>query len=330
MCVFNVLARLVPIVLCLLCVAPTAAIDKTTKEYIVRLQKQSMRQRQVTFNVAQTNGLPSKCIPAPPPTNQFGHNGLAWDGRHLWVASDSEDSAGRGIIYQIDPEDGRIVTSFPTPGSFALDLTFDGQYLWNINISDDNEQRLYQIDRNDGSVIRSIPSPSDNSVILSGLTWDGRTLWVTQWSSSQPQDDVIHQIDPANGAVLNSFSAPYHEASLSKLAWDGANLWFVSAFNNGLFKLDPDDGEVFVSVPSEFLRGLTFDETILWAITVSDPPEICQVTVDTSPGQSVTILPPAGKLILSQQFDLVLFVKAEDASVLRITTTLVVHFVSSL
>ena len=267
--------------LCLLWLASVSALDNASEARLVRMQKQLRQQRQAVFGPTQTNAIVGRCIPAPPPSNAFGNDGLAWDGQHLWVASNSDGITEPGRIWQLDPQDGRVLHSFAAPGPGTHDLTFDGQHLWNVDFLDD---RLYQIDRTDGSVIRSIPAPEGISY---GLTWDGSTLWVSESLRSR----ALLQVDPRDGSVLQTFRPPNLDPALSTLAWDGAHLWFGSPFDDGVFKLDPDDGDVFAFVPYNVMdRGLTYDGTVFWADTV--PSEICQLTLDTSPGQSLTILPP--------------------------------------
>jgi len=66
---------------------------------------------------------------------------------------------------------GDIVTSFPSPGTCPVGLTFDGKFLW---IADYKTDTLYQIDPENGGVVNSLPSPGFRP---SGLTWDGKYLW---------------------------------------------------------------------------------------------------------------------------------------------------------
>ncbi len=86
----------------------------------------------------------------------------------------------------------------------------------------------------------------------------------------------------SDGSVLKSFIAPHGEASLSGLAWDGTHLWFRSPSDDGIYKLDPDDGSVLEFVPySRTSSGLTFDGSFLW--NNSTDKEICQLEVDIEP-----------------------------------------------
>jgi hypothetical protein len=47
------------------------------------------------------------------------------------------------MIYQLNPSDGSVITSFSAPGSEIGDLTWDGCYLW---CNDNLALKIYQID----------------------------------------------------------------------------------------------------------------------------------------------------------------------------------------
>ena len=80
-------------------------------------------------------------IPSPGPSPQ----GMAWDGTHLWLSDDSTDT-----IYNINPLNGFINSSFSSPGSEPRGLTYDGTYLWNI---DNNSRKIFKLKPENGSII---------------------------------------------------------------------------------------------------------------------------------------------------------------------------------
>jgi len=51
-------------------------------------------------------------------------DGMAWDGRHLWLGCDGLDS-----IWKMDTL-GNILATIPAPNITATGLCWDGQYLW--------------------------------------------------------------------------------------------------------------------------------------------------------------------------------------------------------
>lgn len=255
--------------------APTIQVSSdnyTNKEMIVESKKQLLRQRLTNTELPQgaddikaikavQDLFVIKCLPAPSTES----DGLTWDG-NLWVSSDISFDDINNKIYKLNPEDGQVLDWFYSPGPGPHDLAFDGQYLWNVDFL---TEKIYQIDPNTKATIRSIPAPAG---ITSGLTWDGNTLWVSEWLN----DNVIYQIDPLDGTVLKSFPAPDNEASLSGLAWDGAYLWFSSPLKAGIYKLDPNNGDIleFFSYLNT-AQGLTYDDLSLWNNTSSN--EICQL-----------------------------------------------------
>ncbi len=104
----------------------------------------------------------------PTPDNYI--SGLAFDGKHLWLAN--QDIAGDPrLIYQVDPFTGAVLRSFASPSSVSSGLTFDGKSLWHVDYS---LNMLWEIDRVTGAVI--------NSVVLGdqpkGITFDGKYVWI--------------------------------------------------------------------------------------------------------------------------------------------------------
>lgn len=106
-------------------------------------------------------------------------HGITWDGQYLWTTN-----FGPKTITKINPDNGQILHTIPTPGEKCIGLTWDGQYLWTDDFEKDS---LYQISPEDGSVIYAVVSPNTNP---RDLAWDGQYLWVVSamaWT--------IYQID---------------------------------------------------------------------------------------------------------------------------------------
>ena len=137
-------------------------------------------------------------------------------------------------------------------------------------------------------IIKSFPAPG--GYYAYGLTWDGTNLWCGEdWRG------WIFQVDTANGAVLDSFQAPY-EANHG-LAWDGTYLWVAGdyTFNGFLFKMT-STGLVVDSIPSvagDYPGGLTWDGTYLWvSMYYPHPAQIYRI--DPTSGSVIDSILPQG------------------------------------
>lgn len=118
---------------------------------------------------------------APDSPNANAH-GCAYDPAtgSLWL-SDSESDT----IYELDPADGAVRSSFPAPGSEVRGLTFDGQDLWAI---DYDTLTLIQFDLS-GNVQHTVSIAALGND-PEGLEFDGTYLWI-----DENQNDLIYQVD---------------------------------------------------------------------------------------------------------------------------------------
>ncbi len=102
--------------------------------------------------------------------------GLPLTGPHIWASADRK-------IHKLDTE-GRVLTSFDSPGNDPTGLAFDGTHLWN---TDSQSNRIHKLDT-EGNVLASFDSPADKAY---GLAYDGEYLWHTDDGG-----DRIFQISP--------------------------------------------------------------------------------------------------------------------------------------
>ncbi len=109
--------------------------------------------------------------------------GLAWDGINLWMNVFYIGTIDTIFKYNTSSS---IIQKFPSMGHFSKGLTFDGQYLWASDNT--NNPVIYKIDTLTGNVIDTLVAPGGN--YPNGLTWDGNYLWVSNNSS-----DSLYQID---------------------------------------------------------------------------------------------------------------------------------------
>lgn len=167
--------------------------------------------------------------------------------------------AGSAVMICDSPvQASSVIRSIPHPGPWGHGLTWDGQYLWS---SDYTEDMLYQLDPTDGNVTRSFAAPGPDP---QGLAWDGQYLWYADSNWSDPTHNYIAKLDPTDGSILRSFKAP--GSSPMGLEWDGQYLWNVDLDEATIYKLDPEDGSIIASFPSPSTSpyGIAWDGQYLW------------------------------------------------------------------
>ena len=129
---------------------------------------------------------------------------------------------------------GQVVTSFDTPGSFPVGLTFDGTNLW---LSDYKADVLSCIDPASGKKIREIPSPG---FWPAGLAWDGSCLWNVDYKQKK-----IFKVDPKDGGILFAVDTP--TGNPEGLTWDGQTLWVSDSRAKKIMRIDLSDGTLHPS-----------------------------------------------------------------------------------
>ncbi len=130
--------------------------------------------------------------------------GLAWDPNlgHLWVATmfdldaASEESEGDGEIFEVDPAEGALVSSFPTRPITEEDEFFTGVIdglafdsgtgtLWFSTLGAFN---VYQVTV-EGELLSSFALPFGPEFWNAGLTFDGNHLWLSL-RMGMPKEDL--------------------------------------------------------------------------------------------------------------------------------------------
>ena len=106
--------------------------------------------------------------------------GLASDDRVLWMTDVVADT-----ISAVDPRNGRILRSFPSPGGDVQAVEVVPGHLLGVPLPrvlvavDNGTDTICVLDPRDGAIIKAAPAPSD---LPFGLSFNGRTLWVTDSS----------------------------------------------------------------------------------------------------------------------------------------------------
>ncbi|MBM4388131.1 MAG: SMP-30/gluconolactonase/LRE family protein [Deltaproteobacteria bacterium] len=170
--------------------------------------------------------------------------GIAFDGKNLWVADHKSD-----VIYEISPDDGKVVSSFPAPANRPAGVAVDPAAK-TLFVSDLGEKRIYLIDMESQIVVHSFESPVENPA---GLAWDGKALYV-----SDSREDKIHSIDARDGTTINTIPAP--SENVTGLAFDGKYLWAADRVEDEIYMIDQRDGEVIniVKSPGKYPFGIAF------------------------------------------------------------------------
>ncbi|MFB0509393.1 MAG: T9SS type A sorting domain-containing protein [bacterium] len=133
-------------------------------------------------------------------------------------------------------------------------------YVWMIQdvapIVDFNQKPTLQTSFSLNLEIDSFPSPDTAPF---GLEWINGKLW-----HSDLRARIIYQLEPTNGSVLRSFSAP--DQWSKDLAFDGNYLFVCGNYASRIHKIDTINGNLIGSfnAPGSNPVGLCFDGTYLW------------------------------------------------------------------
>jgi streptogramin lyase len=179
--------------------------------------------------------------------------GLAWDGSSLWVVAGTNPELP--VIYELDPADGSVRSSFAAPGPGHRDLAWDGEALW---YSAHGTRSIYRLDPADGSVLSQFGAPVGGEGHPRGLAWDGTHLWHADASSPERR---IFRLSPEDGEVLEEFTSPV--TLPMALEWDGSHLW-VSQLSeprpSRVVRFDTS-GDVVQTIPSprDLTGGVAWD-----------------------------------------------------------------------
>lgn len=156
--------------------------------------------------------------------------GLTHDGDYLWVV----DSDGH-TVYKLNDRNGSVITSFEIASEhadFAAGFAFDGKFTWSL----DTEDLIHPIDENlvfvqrdlHGDVIKEFTIQKGNG---GGLTWVDNSLWY-----SDNYYDMIYQVDPNRGIIVDSLDAPGGNYP-NGMAYDGKYLWLANGDSDRLYQI---------------------------------------------------------------------------------------------
>jgi outer membrane protein assembly factor BamB len=195
-----------------------------------------------------------------------GPDGLAYcNGRMFFVTSgEGEPEYLAETIYEINPNTGAVINSFPAPPNDGLDaLGLSGDRLYALDFTNNT---IYVLNPDTGAVITSY---TPGAYLMGGGTFAGtrNSLFFTG-GDEEEEGDTVYELNPANGAVLNSFSPPGSAANIYGLGFSSSrNTLFLggSAGIATIYELNPNNGNEINSFPhpeGTFITALAADECV--------------------------------------------------------------------
>ena len=183
------------------------------------------------LRIDSEDGSVLESFPTPVLCRPEGPCGLAYSGISLYFA-DATDPDQR--IYELNPEDGTIWNSIPSPTNSVDGLAYCGDQLYAMSFLED---RIYKLDPKKGTVLDILEPGVD---LVGGLGAGSDRIF-----ASRIRPGRIFELDPENGAVINELET---ELELpTGLALIGGRL-FATDFEAGILAvLDPDSGELLES-----------------------------------------------------------------------------------
>jgi len=162
-------------------------------------------------------------------------NGVAYDGRHVWLATGA-------ALLAVDPDSGQAARSIEakTPAGTA----FDGKVFFQIA-----GDRIQKIDPHSGKVLASVPTPEGEG--HSGLAWADGMLWVAHFDNRK-----IYQVDPETGKVLNVLESNRY---VTGVTWVDGELWHGTWEDDAseLRQIDARTGQVLASLAMPAGKGVS-------------------------------------------------------------------------
>jgi sugar lactone lactonase YvrE len=172
-------------------------------------------------------------------------DGIAWDGTYIWLTGETNRR-----IYKVNPANGAVVSSIPSPNTLPTGLAWDGSYLW---VADAASYEIYKLDPSSGSVVSSFSAPGTHQS-CEGLAWDGANLWHTNFV-----DNRVWKLNPANGQVLAQFTL-FGKTGLTGVAWHPSGfLWLSDQNTDSVYRVGPSGGTILerCPAPDTVVQGLT-------------------------------------------------------------------------
>ncbi len=162
-------------------------------------------------------------------------------------------------IYKFSSEDGHVIKTLDIDTGYGSGLAFDGEHLW---YSDRDNFKIVQIDTAVGGVLKEF---SVGKRPVGGLSWVNSVLWLNSNQEKSAIGDTTFQISAITGEVISYF-LPYGPQPTG-LASDGISVWTSDNKKDMIYRLDINTRAVIDSLKApggEYPNGLAFDGRYLW------------------------------------------------------------------
>lgn len=191
-------------------------------------------------------------------------SGITFDDRGHLRAADWSQGVGPKRIYEIRPNDGKLIGSIPAPSDWTGGLAFANGYLWAAANS-----KLHRVNPRNGRVNKRIKLWSEQAYGR-GLGFDGRHFWFADQndrSKKRKKPGEIELVHPTHGRTVQVLKSPSRNGGMT---FDGKNVWYVSGEHAVLHKINPKTGKSVASYPihgvpeGAFAHDLAWDGRSLW------------------------------------------------------------------
>lgn len=177
-------------------------------------------------------------------------------------------------LYQLNEADGSLVQEWNTravaPGGSPQGVAWDGDAIWMSAAGTDRQ--IYRLDTSGSTLTatETIPAPYPNGTgTVRDISWDPETE--TIWAINDG-NDMIYQIDPTNGDILDQISTPTENPR--SLVWVEGTLFSSENVNGEIWRWDSANEswsvEFLSPLPSEASEanrrphGLAFGSESYW------------------------------------------------------------------
>jgi hypothetical protein len=232
-----------------------------------------------TVSVISSSGqlLATVAIPGSPSNPE----GMAFDGRYVWVANDSNANS----VTKINATNATIVGTYSV-GRAPDALAFDGTYIW---VANSNSAQVEILNPQTGQVVNGYAT----GIFPTDMVYDGTNIWVANGFAASSGLGSVTKIKAAYGVPAGTFTVPGQQ--LRGLAYDGKSIWVCNSYSNTVARLRASNVALMGTFPTgSSPRAAAFDGSKIWiansgqnTFTIIVPPETLSNQVDASSAQQI-------------------------------------------